>query len=129
MCTLHSLPSDHRPINTRPQLDVPNFGVSTTGDGDDESSSSLTRAVLAHSAFKAAMDRGVAPNDGFFKRCAAEVKAISLFFPDIKADGLRIAFTAWLAFACAMDDILETLEMGDREPVLCETIEVLTQGK
>lgn len=89
----------------------------------------MTRVVLAHAAFKAAMDRAVSPDDRFFRKCAAEVKAVSLFFPDIKVDGIRIAFTAWLAFACTMDDILETLEMEDRKLALLETIEVLTHGK
>jgi hypothetical protein len=123
-------PDPHNQTNTpTPQLDVPNFGVSSSSDDSEEPSSSLTRVVLAHSAFKAAMDRAVSPDDRFFRKCAAEVNAVSLFFPDIKVDGLRIAFTAWLAFACVMDDILETLDMEDRELALCETIELLTYGK
>ncbi|KAH6843377.1 hypothetical protein B0I37DRAFT_384333 [Chaetomium sp. MPI-CAGE-AT-0009] len=109
-------------------LDVPNFGTTASSDDSDDAKASLTRVALAHSAFKAAMDPGATPNDSFFKRCVAEVNAVSLFFPDIKTEGLRITFTAWLSFACVMDDILETLEMGDRELVLCETIEVLTHA-
>ena len=68
-------------------------------------------------------------DDTFYKTCTAEVNAVSLFFPGIKDDGIRIAFTAWLAFACVMDDVLETLDSGDAELVLVETIEILRHGK
>ncbi|KAK4149485.1 hypothetical protein C8A00DRAFT_46906 [Chaetomidium leptoderma] len=106
-------------------LDVPNFGVvASTGDEAD-AKASLTRVVLAHAAFKAAMRPDLPPDDAFFKTCAAEVNVISLFFPDVKTDTIRIAFAAWLAFACVMDDILESLDDGVRELALGETIEVL----
>jgi hypothetical protein len=69
------------------------------------------------------------PDDAFFKTCEAEVNVISLFFPDIRADTLRLVFTAWLTFACAMDDILETLNDADREETLVESIKLLRCGK
>lgn len=65
----------------------------------------------------------------FYKRCVAEVNAISLFFPDIKTETVRIAFAAWLAFACAMDDILETLDESDTGLALSESIQVLQFGQ
>ena len=61
--------------------------------------------------------------------CIAEVNAISLCFPDIKSDFLRIAFTAWLAFACAMDDILEVMPLQDREASLLECIKIVKDSK
>lgn len=85
--------------------------------------------VLAHAAFKASMQPETTATEKFFKTCTAEVNVISLFFPDIKADALRIVFTAWLAFACVMDDILEMLEAGERELALLDTIHILSKGK
>lgn len=38
-----------------------------------------------------------------------DLLSIKLLFPDIRRDDIRIIFAAWLAFACAMDDHLETL--------------------
>lgn len=111
------------------QLNVPNFGVAASSDDGAESKAALTRVVLAHAAFKAAMQPEFVPNDSFFKTCVAEVNVISLFFPDIASDAVRIVFTAWLAFACIMDDILEVLDLVDRELVLKESIEILTHGK
>jgi hypothetical protein len=94
-----------------------------------DAKSSLTRVALAHAAFKAAMHPDSSPDDAFFKTCEAEVNVINLFFPDIRADTLRLAFAAWLAFACAMDDILETLDVVDREATLVESIDLLGRGK
>ncbi|KAK4034827.1 isoprenoid synthase domain-containing protein [Parachaetomium inaequale] len=110
-------------------LDVPNFGVEASSDGGPGAKAALTRVVLAHAAFKAALAPGVAPGEGFLKTCAAEANVVALFFPDVREDTVRIVFAAWLAFACAMDDILETLEVGDRELVLNEAITVLRQAK
>lgn len=111
------------------QLHVPNFGVVANVDDGSNTKSPLARVVLAHAAFKAMMQPDIAPDDGFYKTCIGEANVISLFFPDIKVDGIRIAFTAWLAFACVMDDILETLDIADRELVLVETIEILRCGE
>jgi len=48
-------------------------------------------------------------NTGFYDRCVTEVNVTNLFFPAVRSVAARISFAAWLAFACAMDDILETL--------------------
>ena len=87
----------------------------------------MTQAKASHAV--KAMQPDLTPDDGFYKTCVGEANVISLFFPGIKVDGVRIAFTAWLAFACVMDDILETLDVADRELVLVETIEILKCGE
>jgi len=66
-----------------------------------------------------------ATDDGFVDRCAAEVNAIALFFPDLRSEAIHICFTAWLAFVCVMDDFLETLPLPEQEAVLIETIEIV----
>jgi len=110
------------------QLNIPNFGVGSSIDDGVNPRSSLTRVVLAHGSFKVALQPDLAQDDVFYKRCVAEVNAISLFFPDIKTETLRIAFAAWLAFACIMDDILEILDEGDGELALSESIQILQYG-
>jgi hypothetical protein len=111
------------------QLDIPNFGVVVSASGEADPNSLSTRVVRAHAEFRGAIHPDLSRDDSFYKACTAEVNAINLFFPDIKEDGIRIAFTAWLAFACAMDDILETLDSGSVELALTETIQVLKCGK
>ncbi|GAB1315433.1 hypothetical protein MFIFM68171_05643 [Madurella fahalii] len=109
-------------------LDIPNFGVSPAQPGTDDNRhhlKSLSRVALAHAAFRAYMQPDLAPDDAFYQECTAEVNIISLFFPDIKSDRIRICFTAWLAFACMMDDILETLPLLDRETALVESIDIV----
>ncbi|KAL1840414.1 hypothetical protein VTJ49DRAFT_488 [Mycothermus thermophilus] len=105
-------------------LDIPNFGVVASTD-ETETRSTLTRVVLAHASFKAAIQPAAALDESFYKRCVAEVNAISLFFPDVKDDAIRVVFAAWLAFACVMDDILEILSDSERELVLLESIQIL----
>ncbi|KAK3898352.1 isoprenoid synthase domain-containing protein [Staphylotrichum tortipilum] len=107
------------------KLDVPNFGVTAAADSGVDPKSTPTRVVPAHAAFKAALLPDVVPDEAFYKTCTAEVNVISLFFPDITSEVVRIAFAAWLAFVCVMDDILETVEIGERELLLLDTIEVL----
>ena len=57
--------------------------------------------------------------------CKAEVDAINIFFPNIQAEDILICFTAWLAFACAMDDILETLPPLDGKAAMSDCIEIM----
>ncbi len=111
------------------QLDIPNFGVVATASREFDPTSSFTHVARSHAEFKAAIHPELSRDDGFYKACTAEVNAISLFFPDIEAEGIRIVFTAWLAFACSMDDILETLESGYVELVLTETVTILRNYK
>ncbi|KAL2158833.1 hypothetical protein VTH06DRAFT_4025 [Thermothelomyces fergusii] len=107
-------------------LTLPNFGVAARTDDQVKAKTTLARIALAHAAFKLALQPEVALTGKFFERCVAEVNAITLFFPDIVSEAVLIVFAAWLAFACAMDDVLETLDLGDRELVLWESIEILT---
>jgi len=85
--------------------------------------------VLAHAAFMASMQPDLDPDEDFYKTCTAEANVVSLFFPNVKAEAIRICFTAWLAFVCYMDDILETLPLLDREETLVECIEIMLQGQ
>ncbi|KAK3303717.1 NAD(P)-binding-like protein [Chaetomium strumarium] len=95
-------------------LDIPNFGVveCTPVNQNSDVDSSLTQIASAHATFRAGV-------------CFAKANVINLFFPDIKDVAIRVAFTAWLAFACVTDDIGETLEMEDRRLALLESIEIL----
>ncbi|KAL2182268.1 NAD(P)-binding-like protein [Thermothelomyces heterothallicus CBS 203.75] len=106
-------------------LTIPNFGVEARTDDPVGSNATLTRVALAHAAFKSALQPEAALDDSFFKTCVAEVNVIKLFFPDITSEAVLIVFTAWLAFACAMDDVIETLDLGDRELVLWDCIQLL----
>jgi hypothetical protein len=63
--------------------------------------------------------------NSFSQNCRAEVNAIDTFFPGALPEKVRICFAAWLAFACAMDDILETLPSDLGQAVLCECIEII----
>ncbi len=85
----------------------------------------LSRVLQAHVAFKLALQPGIKPSDKFHAQCVAEVNAVSLFFPDIESEDILICFTAWLAFACAMDDILESLPPPVQEASLNDSIAVV----
>ncbi|VUC30506.1 unnamed protein product [Clonostachys rosea] len=78
-----------------------------------------------HMGFKASMVPEEVEKDSFSQNCRAEVNAIDIFFPGTLSDNIRICFAAWLAFACAMDDILETLPSDLGQAVLCDCIEII----
>ncbi|KAK3987120.1 Iridoid synthase [Cladorrhinum sp. PSN332] len=102
-------------------LDIPDFGVAQV----ETKPNALARVLLAHAAFRVSMQPEESAGDGFLDLCAAEVNAISLFFPDLDSDSIHICFTAWLAFVCVMDDLLETLPLPEQEAVLIETVEII----
>lgn len=79
---------------------------------------------LAHAEFKNSNFPISSKRDAFHKQCKAEVDAIAIFFPGIQDEGIRISFAAWLAFACAMDDILETLSPEVGKAVLRECVKI-----
>lgn len=95
-------------------------------DGRLASSSAV---LLAHIEFKAEMHPDQKVSRSFTRRCKAEVDTIGLFFPGVLSVEIRVCFSAWLAFACAMDDILETLPPREGEAVLYECIGILQGGR
>ncbi|KAI1124608.1 isoprenoid synthase domain-containing protein [Nemania abortiva] len=102
-------------------LDVPDYGVVPRQNPTLSSS----KVLQVHTEFKKILQPDLAQDSAFYKRCAAEVNVINLFFPDIKSEGLRICFTAWLVFIIAMDDILETLPPLDGEAALVDSIQIV----
>ncbi|KAJ8119670.1 hypothetical protein ONZ43_g3431 [Nemania bipapillata] len=102
-------------------LDVPDYGVIPRHDP----TLSTSQLLQIHTEFKKLLQPDLAKDDAFYKRCAAEVNVINLFFPDIKSETIRICFTAWLVFVIAMDDILETLPPLDGQTALLDSIRIL----
>ncbi|KAK3356879.1 hypothetical protein B0T25DRAFT_621875 [Lasiosphaeria hispida] len=107
-------------------LEIPEFGVVSRPSSSGTKGSS--RVLLAHSEFKSAMLPDLPPTDEFYHQCAAEVKTIRIFFPNLNSEDIHICFTAWLSFVCTMDDILETLPAAVGEAVLLESIKIV-QGQ
>ncbi|KAK1753803.1 Iridoid synthase [Echria macrotheca] len=101
-------------------LDIPDFGVS-----QQLASHSLMSVLLSHAAFKSSLVPQAQFDDGFYEECTAEVNTINLFFPDIESDTIRICFTAWLAFICAVDDILEKMLPAEQESALLDCIHII----
>ncbi|KAJ8130739.1 hypothetical protein O1611_g2891 [Lasiodiplodia mahajangana] len=102
-------------------LDVPDYGVITR----QVPTLSSLQVLQVHTEFKKKLQPNLAQDEAFYKRCAAEVNVINLFFPDIEAKAIRICFVAWLVFAIAMDDILETLPPRDCEAALMDSIQIV----
>ncbi|KAF2963143.1 hypothetical protein GQX73_g10429 [Xylaria multiplex] len=102
-------------------LDVPDYGVVPRYTPIPSSS----QVLRAHTEFKKLLEPGIAQDDSFHKRCAAEVNVINIFFPDIESPAIRICFTAWLVFVISMDDILETLPPHDGEVALLDSIQIV----
>lgn len=120
---------------TKTQLEIPELEISNaqgltephkrfhTGDYK-----SISRIVTAHAAFKAKMQPDMIYSEGFYHRCASEVEAVRLFFPHVQPEKTIVCFAAWLAFVCAMDDLLETMPPGDGETALLDSVEIV-QGR
>lgn len=86
------------------------------------------RVFLSHAGFKTLLQPDDHFDDNFYARCAAEVNAINLFFPDVESDSIRIPFTAWLAFICVFDDTLEKMPTPEQEATLRGCIELFKGG-
>ncbi|KAI0529784.1 isoprenoid synthase domain-containing protein [Xylaria digitata] len=103
------------------KLDVPDYGVVPRHTPIPSSS----QVLQTHTEFKKLLEPGLAQDDSFYKRCAAEVNVINIFFPNVESPSIRICFTAWLVFVISMDDILETLPPHDGEVALLDSIHIM----
>lgn len=61
-------------------------------------------------------------------RASAEVEIIDKLLPGYLPEGLRICSSAWFAFACEEDDIIESLSPEEGITILCDCIEIM-QGR
>lgn len=59
---------------------------------------------------------------GFRKRCTSDINTISLFFPDLAPGPVHSLFAAWLAYICAVDDILEAMPPPEARQALVASI-------
>ena len=107
------------------QLDVPDMISSRLDQKQNNASKPCNNVLLSHIDFKACIQPETPKDDGFHKQCTAEVNAIRLFFPGIRSEPILIVFSAWLGFACVMDDTLETLSPKNGAAVLRECIGII----
>lgn len=63
------------------------------------------------------------------EQAVGEVKAIGLFFPDVRAEHVRICMAAWLAVLCTVDDLLELMSPHEAENAIQVTIAALQGNK
>lgn len=115
------------------QLKIADFGTSplqktnespstTTSDDVD---SDTARIFQSHFAFKRSLTSGSFSDGELDANSRMDLLSIKLLFPDIRRDDIRIIFAAWLAFACAMDDHLETLPTQVGVEALQDAVEIL----
>lgn len=107
----------NRSDSTLPQLEIPDIAISHRPSINDNSISvrnndfdcESTNLLQIHAAFKQSLTPGSGLDTDLKERGRLDLISIKLMFPDIRRDDIYIVFAAWLAFACAMDDHLETL--------------------
>ncbi|CAH0047651.1 unnamed protein product [Clonostachys solani] len=109
-------------------ISIPNGPDILGGDEVNNQSEAFSTVLQAHINFKTCLLPEEVEKNSFGRACRAEVNAIEIFFPGALSAKVRICFAAWLAFACAMDDILETLPSDLGQAVLCDCIEII-QGR
>lgn len=64
-------------------------------------------------------------NENLWKQAVEEVKTISLFFPDVRAEQVRVCMAAWLGVLCTVDDLLEVMVPNEAENAIQESISIL----
>lgn len=64
-------------------------------------------------------------NEELLEQAIGEVKTIGLFFPDIRAEHVRICMAAWLGVLCTVDDLLELMSPHEAEKAIQVTIAAL----
>uniref|UniRef100_A0A8H7N677 Terpene synthase n=1 Tax=Bionectria ochroleuca TaxID=29856 RepID=A0A8H7N677_BIOOC len=102
------------------QLQVPNVDLYP-----ERSERMVLNSTHLKSANVSAVQKAHLELKTFEEQSRVEVGVIERFFPGYLADGVRICFAAWLAFICAVDDILECLSPSDGEAVLYRCIGML----
>ncbi|KAK5997674.1 hypothetical protein PT974_00029 [Cladobotryum mycophilum] len=114
------------------RLDIPSYRATERqkiivepGRVQNGPAKSSSRVLQAHTRFKMMLQPSVTYDRSFHELCAAEVNAISVFFPNLQSEKIQICFAAWLGFVCVMDDVLETLPPWDGEKALAHSAGIL----
>ncbi|CAG9976188.1 unnamed protein product [Clonostachys byssicola] len=108
-------------VDLHPERSEPTVLNSTRLD----TSPNVSAVQKAHLELKVAMHAAATSFQTCEEQSRAEVAVIKRFFPGCLADNVRICFAAWLAFVCAMDDKLESLQPSEGETVLYRCIGML----
>ncbi|OQE40042.1 hypothetical protein PENCOP_c006G08038 [Penicillium coprophilum] len=118
------------------RLDIPHHGLVSIPLQEDSSSGniyptgSLKDVLIAHGSFRIAMQSWTQKKkEDPLEQAVGEVKAISLFFPDVRSEHLRICMAAWLGVLCTVDDLLEMMRPHEAENAILETIATLQDNE
>ncbi|KAI9042794.1 terpene synthase family protein [Aspergillus affinis] len=114
------------------QLKIPDYQVqSDTVELNVEKRKSqetkhLFKALRAHLDFHVAIfPKGDKHDGASLKRSLASVNTISLFFPDIRHEGIKVCMAVWLETLCTVDDQIENMSLEDAGEAIEEAIAVL----
>ncbi|KAJ5594686.1 uncharacterized protein N7459_000894 [Penicillium hispanicum] len=114
------------------ELDIPDHGLVRTplaGKSSAEEKRRLERIEHAwsiHGMFRLRMHSLIKKRSGDpLEQAVGELKAISLLFPDLRAEHIRICMAAWLAILCAVDDILEVMDTRKAQDAIRASIAIL----
>ncbi|KAJ5165067.1 uncharacterized protein N7500_006897 [Penicillium coprophilum] len=118
------------------RLDIPHHGLVSiplqedSSHGDRYHTESLKDVLMAHGSFRIAMQTWTPKqNEDPLEQAVGEVKAISLFFPDVRSKHLRICMAAWLGVLCTVDDLLEAMRPHEAEDAILATIATLQDSE
>ncbi|OQE17815.1 hypothetical protein PENFLA_c023G05479 [Penicillium flavigenum] len=117
-------------------MDIPHhdlISIPVKGDTDDKTvncKAALKSMASRHVDFRLA----AAPSwmdmtkEDILAQAIGEVETFSLFFPEVRAEHVRVCMAAWLGVICTVDDLLERMTPSEAEAAI-EISVVALQGK
>ncbi|KAJ5360320.1 hypothetical protein N7517_009511 [Penicillium concentricum] len=113
-------------------LDIPYHGlVSIPLDADVSTRDryppeSLKGVLSVHRSFRIAIQAYTQKQiEDPLEQAVREVKVISLLFPNVRAEHLRICMAAWICILCTVDDLLESMRPYEAQIAIQTTISIL----
>ncbi|KAH8434009.1 terpene synthase family protein [Aspergillus melleus] len=114
------------------QLKVPDYNIKSDGvelnleKRKNQETKHLFKTLRAHLDFHLSAFQRADNHDGSpIQQSIASVNTISLFFPEIRQENIRICMAAWLETLCTVDDQLEDMSLEDAGKAIEEAIAVL----
>lgn len=81
--------------------------------------------LSSHVQFKRLLVPELPAEEDFEQKCAAEVNAVCLFFPEMESDALKICFASWLALVCLVDDMIEDIPPRQADCAVMNSVHLL----
>ncbi|KAJ5477710.1 hypothetical protein N7530_003219 [Penicillium desertorum] len=107
-------------------MDIPHHDLISIPEKEDTDNEAVNSKAALESVASLHVDFRLAAvpswmdmtKEEFLAQAIGEVETISLFFPEVRAEHVRVCMAAWLGVICTVDDLLEQMTPSEAEAAI-----------